>query len=95
MACYVSALKFSLIWCDVFPRCHMKNEEFAFLETASVLSQNIHKAAATVYPLTQKPPQCFTLLGSSYNKCHKLNNKPNSQRSALIIDDVFNKQENK
>lgn len=86
MACNVSALKFSLIWCDVFPRSHMKNEEFASLETASVLSQNIHKAAATVYPLAQKHPRCFALSGSSYNKCHKLHNKPHSQRSAFIID---------
>lgn len=86
LACNVSALKFSLIWCDVFPRSHMKNEEFASFETASVLSQNIHKAAATVYPLAQKHPRCFALSGSSYNKCHKLHNKLHSQRSAFIID---------
>lgn len=73
----------------------MKNEEFASLETASVLSQNIHKAAATVYPLAQKHPPCFTLFGSSYSKCHKLNNKPYSQRSAFIIDGAFSKQESK
>lgn len=47
-------LKFSLIWCDIFPSSHMKNEEFASLETASVRSQNIHKAVATVYSLAQK-----------------------------------------
>lgn len=52
-------LKLGLIWCDVFPSSHKKNEEFASLETASLLSQNIHKAVATVYSLAQKTSMMF------------------------------------